>query len=305
MPRSTGDVGGQRGTLEVVALMGTCVAIAVVLLRFPSKEEHWEQKGTDGDITHHSHWPLAGEEESEMAAMKTAERLVGAIVGGIVADAASMPCHWVYDVEQLKAAVGEKKPEFLEPRANQFYKRETGDSSCYGDQALVLLRSLQGEEKGEDCFDASRYAGLALDTFGAKDGIYSFYLENDVGRDMLPIDGAWMHGSVKQFVLAARKDGADVLSSASEKDEQVDGCVKVAPLVSALKSRGVGQERVLSSVAEMVKVTQAADVPVAFAVSLARILDLVIDGKEVADACREVYNVLGDSARAVSLHPPP
>ena len=48
----------------------------------------------------------------------TAERCLGAIKTGFVADAASMGLHWIYDVEKIKAltkGAKDNRPEFFEP----------------------------------------------------------------------------------------------------------------------------------------------------------------------------------------------
>lgn len=57
---------------------------------------------------------------------------------------AAQPLHWNYRPERLKALLDELEPspEFRPESANPFYQRETGEQSCYGDQAYVLLESL-------------------------------------------------------------------------------------------------------------------------------------------------------------------
>lgn len=56
---------------------------------------------------------------------------------------AAQPLHWVYDLQKLSVLLSESpQPEFRPESANPFYKRNTGQQSCYGDQAFVLLESL-------------------------------------------------------------------------------------------------------------------------------------------------------------------
>ncbi|MED6279911.1 hypothetical protein CHARACLAT_005631 [Characodon lateralis] len=72
-----------------------------------------------------------------------ANRAIGAIVGSAVADAAAQPLHWLYDLQKLKGILAQDpNPEFRSESANPFYRRQTGQQSCYGDQAYVLLESL-------------------------------------------------------------------------------------------------------------------------------------------------------------------
>lgn len=55
----------------------------------------------------------------------------------------AQPLHWVYDQQKLSDLLSQvSHPEFRPESANPFYRRETGNQSCYGDQAYVLLESL-------------------------------------------------------------------------------------------------------------------------------------------------------------------
>jgi hypothetical protein len=54
------------------------------------------------------------------------ERARSAILGAFVADAATMPLHWIYDRDQLKSIIGDKAstPEFFNPPSCPFYNSE-------------------------------------------------------------------------------------------------------------------------------------------------------------------------------------
>jgi hypothetical protein len=56
----------------------------------------------------------------------------------------AQPMHWIYNLDSLKEVLSklEPFPEFRAESANPFYRRETGEQTCYGDQAFVLLESL-------------------------------------------------------------------------------------------------------------------------------------------------------------------
>lgn len=57
---------------------------------------------------------------------------------------AAQPLHWVYDEAKMKQATSSciDHPEFRTPSANPFYRRPCGSQTAYGDQIMVLLRSL-------------------------------------------------------------------------------------------------------------------------------------------------------------------
>ena len=77
-------------------------------------------------------------------------RLINALAGGWVADAASLGLHWLYDSQRI-LEVGGQVPEFLPPRADYFTRgfgyfahegKQPGDISHYGAATGVLTESL-------------------------------------------------------------------------------------------------------------------------------------------------------------------
>ena len=63
-------------------------------------------------------------------------RAKAAVVGSLVADAASMPLHWMYDHSELDSKLlqmgKEEAPEFYNPPYDKFYSYELGHLSPYG-----------------------------------------------------------------------------------------------------------------------------------------------------------------------------
>ena len=147
-----------------------------------------------------------------------ASRARGAVVGGLVADAAAVPCHWCYDptklAEHIKAA--RRGPAFCDPPGNVFYTPSPGGFSCYGEQTMALLESLvacEGKLNVED------YASRLEEKFGKAS---SYEVEavdpenwpelkvNPTDADgkvieaerkwSMPLPGPWRHGSVKGFL---------------------------------------------------------------------------------------------------------
>lgn len=68
-----------------------------------------------------------------------ASRAFWAVVGSLVADAASQPTHWNYKVtyyqDALRQAHRWDNPEFITPSLNAYYRVPCGSHSCFGDQA--------------------------------------------------------------------------------------------------------------------------------------------------------------------------
>ncbi len=115
-------------------------------------------------------------------------RAKNAILGALVADAAALGLHWIYDQERIREVAG-NTPEFREPDASAYEgvpsffahgKKRAGDLSHYGEQALVLLRSLV-ESDGE--LDAVHYERRFRDHFGPG-GEYVGYIDSVI-RDTL------------------------------------------------------------------------------------------------------------------------
>ena len=79
------------------------------------------------------------------------QRKIAALVGACVADAASRPLHWVYDMEALEKYLNVtfddnidriKQPEFYPENKSPFYSLPTGENSCYFDITMASLESL-------------------------------------------------------------------------------------------------------------------------------------------------------------------
>ena len=96
---------------------------------------------------------------------------IEAVLGGLVADAAALGVHWIYDTGRV-ADVGGAEPEFLEPD-RAAYKgvpayfahqgKSAGDLTHYGEQLMVALESLAATG-GE--LDASDYERRFVERFG-------------------------------------------------------------------------------------------------------------------------------------------
>ena len=98
-------------------------------------------------------------------------RKQGAILGALVADAASLGFHWLYDADRISTAGG-KEPEFQVPNKAHYENvagffahpmKELGELTHYGEQLVVSLKSL-AENKGE--WKPFHYLETFSNTFG-------------------------------------------------------------------------------------------------------------------------------------------
>uniref|UniRef100_A0A3Q3B2B7 Selenoprotein J n=1 Tax=Kryptolebias marmoratus TaxID=37003 RepID=A0A3Q3B2B7_KRYMA len=225
-------------------------------------------------------------------ALSVADRAVGAVIGAAVADAAAQPMHWIYSADRLKDVLADLEPcpEFRPESANPFYQRTTGEQTCYGDQAYVLLDSLSRCE-GLDVNDLTRRfykffgPGTAYDL-----PLNDPYRKKGGPKAVLPIDGPWRNASLKAFIRnvdAGREEtGCDV-------DRQIDGVAKLAPVVAMF----AGRPEMLEKVEAATRVTQSDDLCVAVTLTAARFLERFILNGPDPNALDAVLAQLNDPDR--------
>jgi len=117
-----------------------------------------------------------------------------AVTGALVADAASLGLHWIYDPKRI-AEVGGARPEFLEPDVRH-YKGTTayfahrgkraGDQTHYGEQLKVCLRSISA---CDGRLDVSDYERRFVDSFGPG-GTFVGYIDYATRETLHNIDQA-------------------------------------------------------------------------------------------------------------------
>lgn len=88
------------------------------------------------------------------------DHLAGLVYGPFVADALALGAHWIYDQDKVKQTVGEIT-DYAAPKSDSYHPRkEAGDQSHYGDQALVLLESLTSRKSFDFTDFATRWRSL-------------------------------------------------------------------------------------------------------------------------------------------------
>ncbi len=74
------------------------------------------------------------------------KRLNGMLFGSFIGDALALNLHWVYDTEKI-ALEFRQVDHYEEPTASLFHaEKEAGDFTHYGDQSLLLLKSIASNE---------------------------------------------------------------------------------------------------------------------------------------------------------------
>ena len=110
------------------------------------------------------------------------------VIGALVADAAAMGLHWIYDQDHIQK-IAPEKPEFRAPDGTNYKDvpsffahptRKIGDPSQYGEQLLVMLRCLTANNNQ---YDVATYAAAFREHFGYG-GEYVGYIDHAT-RDTL------------------------------------------------------------------------------------------------------------------------
>jgi len=115
-------------------------------------------------------------------------RVKNAILGALVADSASLGLHWIYSQKQINNLEA-SQPEFHAPNENDYENavgffahknKKVGDLSHYGEQVMVLLRSLVSNN---GVYDKTHYEDSFREHFGYG-GAYVGYIDHPT-RDTL------------------------------------------------------------------------------------------------------------------------
>ena len=177
------------------------------------------------------------------------------VIASFAADALALGAHWIYDPERIRREFG-RIEDLADPRPPTYHPhRRRGEFTHYGDQALVLLRSL-AEQGGfaEEPFSRS-WRALFRNYTGYLDGATRKTLEN----------------------LAAGKPPA----AAGSDSEDLGGAARIAPLVFALRDR---PEELLSAARRQTALTHNHPQAVAAAGLLARLGREALGGTRPSEA---------------------
>jgi len=215
-----------------------------------------------------------------IAQNSVSDRAIAAIVGAFVADAAAMPLHWIYDVNEIKRLVGNNPPEFYYPPSCPYYKYAEGENSPYGQQTSVYLELLAGN--------------ATVDPIALQNAYWAYYKKSGpCGNPNV----CYFDNSTKNFVANMRK--GQVWPSSGDYDNQADAIAHMIPIVALL----AGSPDLLPTVDTVIRVTQNTYEAVGFGCAAARVLEkVIINGTSGYDAVVQTLADLNDPNR---VHPLP
>jgi len=211
------------------------------------------------------------------------ERALGAILGSFVSDAATMPLHWIYDVDKIKNLVGTGNPEFYKTPSCPYYTYPLGENTPYGQQTLIYLSALAAKDGIDPTYLQNKY--------------YAYYTAGGPCYTTAANKSLCYHdASTKEFVTNVAK--GKVWPKCGGNDDQANAIAHM-PLVVA---RYAGDEIMLDHVATLIRITQNTGNAVAFGMAGARILEKIIMGSTGIDAVKLTSKELKDPSRK---HPMP
>ena len=143
-------------------------------------------------------------------ALSQRERYEGLLYGAFVADSLALAPHWIYDQAEIEQRFGEVRDLQAPPPDGYHAEKKRGDQTHYGDQALVLLKSL--EAKG---------GKFQIEDFAQR--WQQFWQESKSYRDHATKD------------TLARIDGGRELTQSGSDSRELGGASRIAPLLLALR----------------------------------------------------------------------
>ncbi|MBT3141414.1 ADP-ribosylglycohydrolase family protein [Phaeobacter gallaeciensis] len=195
------------------------------------------------------------------------------VIGAMVADAASLGLHWLYDQDRI-AQVAPKTAAF-HPASLKDYQdvpgyfahptKSVGALSQYGEQALVMLRSLA--ETGQ--YDKDHYQAAFQAHFGYG-GAYVGYIDHPTRDTLDNISRASAADNAPEFL------GAD--------DRQLPAISKLPALVALT----AGTEGFAEQVTSAIRVTNDCATAISFGTTAADLMRAIVNGGKISDALKEI-----------------
>jgi len=205
------------------------------------------------------------------------DRRLGAIVGALVSDAATMPLHWIYNTTKIAELAAGQPPEFHDPPSNPYYNYTLGSNTPFGQQTLLYLRSI-----AKSGWSPKAQQRAYFDFYG--DGECALHATKDVPCPPWQpnVTCCYWDASTKVFIQNARSNATCLTDlSCGADDTQANALAHaILPVVFG----GNNLNTVLQEVNDLVRITQNADLAVAFGVGGARVLFNAIQGMTASDS---------------------
>ncbi len=189
------------------------------------------------------------------------------IVGALVADAASLGFHWLYDQPTIKN-IAPQKPAFKVANESEYQdkgyfahpKKTIGEPSQYGAQLYAMLDSLT---RSSGTFNLCNYINVFKEWFDFG-GEWTGYIDKPTRSTLLAMHNAKDNKNVDEAVYG-------------DDDQQLPATSKLPPLVAYLGYQPIDIEAA-------VRVTNNKDSAVLWALALSEILDSVLRGSSIENA---------------------
>jgi len=210
---------------------------------------------------------LAAHLQDVAALPRAQERAVSSLLGATVADAASRPLHWVYDMTLMEELMKDgKDPEFWPESMSPFYTLPTGARSCYNHVVMAGLQAFV-EAGGEADLDV--YRAVLRKTFGegtawqeALARRKEAYTPAKRREKREPVEGPWLHGAVIHLLDKGEAEAGNTEMDAfllclphllfrANRGGVVEECLAIASLLTGVTTWVATQVEVVRAVLEM------------------------------------------------------
>jgi ADP-ribosylglycohydrolase len=194
---------------------------------------------------------------AELTPVSIRERYMGLLYGSFVGDSFALGPHWIYDQAEIVQRFG-RLTALQSPDQNEYHQgKQEGDQTHYGDQALVLLESL------EACG-----GNFVVEDFARR------------WRQFWEMSTAYRDHATKD-TLANLESGRGLTRSGSASKE-LGGAARIAPLLVALRSEEPAT--IIGAVRAQTALTHAAPEVIDAAEFIARMVFLLVKGVTIAGA---------------------
>jgi len=189
-------------------------------------------------------------------------RVKNAILGALVADSASLGLHWIYNQRQINNLEA-ITPEFHAPNKNDYENgvgffahknKKVGDFSHYGEQLMVLLRSLVSNN---GVYDKTHYQDSFREHFGYG-GAYVGYIDHPT-RDTLD--------NITRAEIQALEDSKKIPFDGDENTQHM----MITKVLANMKQ--VKGQKLYEKVEEAVRTTHDDDVMVEYSFKLIQAME--------------------------------
>lgn len=211
------------------------------------------------------------------------EPRVAAIIGALVADAAALGLHWLYDTERIAQIEKTKGLVFLPPCADDYAgvsgyfahgKKQAGDSSAYGELCLLMLRHIARHGR----FYRMDYQAEYRSYFGPGGG-YQGYIDSPTRQTL-------------QTLLPLKPEDFPLQSGADD-----DQFAALAALPAIVATHQESQDALKAKIEQVVRLTNHNDTAVAAAQYAGCVLLAVLNGQPIQQALADLLSHAGEKLR--------